>query len=172
MECPFPVVDERSRGYLGREPTIDERELVQWMRKADPPRRILHVGVGNSLMFLEFGAVVVQGMTKDGGEAAHSRSLGVDCILCNKYDTASYRAALRSPFDCIVDVNIRSFACCDRHFLGYMSMLKEVLAPQGMLLTSLHGLAWRIPTTRPELEKLCPEWGIRSEGSVVVMRPR
>src|SRR5262245_33518424 len=100
MNCPFPAVNERSRGFLDRGPTIDERELVPWMRKAGVPRRILHVGVGTSLMFLEFGAAVVQGLTKDGGEATHSRSLGLECILCNKYDTASYRAALRAPFDC------------------------------------------------------------------------
>jgi hypothetical protein len=113
----------------------------------------------------------VQGITKDGGEAAHASSIGLDVIVCNKYDVESYAASLRSPFDCIVDVNIRSYACCDRHFRNYMESMLNVLTSDGILLTSVRGLNYLVPTSLRELQRLCPDWSIQHDDNVVVMHP-
>ena len=169
--CPVPVVENDDRGWLGREPTSDEQELVAWMKGHGVPGRILHVGIGTALLSREFGTRVVQGLTRDGAEAENARGLGLDVILCNKYDVASYADALNSPFDCIVDVNIRSYACCDVHFREYMLQMLDSLAVEGRLLTSTRGLDYLVSTPIHELRRLCPEFTIRKWGNVVSMRP-
>jgi len=170
--CPVAVPPNDCVGWLGKDPTADEHELVQWVKKRKSPTRILHVGVGNALFSREFGSRVVQGISKDGGEVAHSRQFGLEVILCNKYDVMAYARSLLRPFDCIVDVNIRSYACCDVHFNDYMHLMLESLTPGGMLLTSLRGLDYLIPTPLRVLKSLCPDWTIQKEGNVVIMLPR
>lgn len=170
-DCPFPIEPNDNLGWIGREPTADEQEVVDWLKSRRLPSRILHVGVGTALLWREFGDCVVQGLTKDGGESDNAQSLGLEAIVCNKYDLDSYRGRLRDPFDCIVDVNIRSYACCDRHFKEYMGAMLATLSPSGMLLTSRRGLDYLVPTSLSELRTLCPQWRVRTHGKVVVMRP-
>lgn len=169
---PLAIVPNDDAGWLGREPTVDEQEVVAWMRRRRIPARILHVGVGTGFLSREFGSSVSQGLTKDGGEARHARTFGLEAVVCNKYDVASYSSSLYDPFDCIVDVNIRSYACCDDHFREYMDRMMNALTASGMLLTSRSGLEYLVPTSVEELRRLCRDWTIRTNGNVVVMRPR
>lgn len=170
LPCPAAVAPNNDVGWLGREPTPDEQEIVQWLKRRQLPKRICHVGIGAALLTKEFGSRVHQGLTKDGAEAEHARGLGLDVILCNKYDVPSYENRLSDPFDCIVDVNIRSYACCDRHFSDYMGRMLNALTVQGMLLTSVRGLEYLVPTGLPTLAHICPKWAIQNYGNVVVMR--
>ncbi len=169
--CPAPVAPNGDQGWLGREPTVDEQEIVAWLRKRALPASICHVGVGTALLSREFGHRVTLGITKDGAEAANARELGLKVVVCNKYDVASYEEFLRPGFDCIVDVNVRSYACCDTHFRAYMQKMNESLKPGGMLLTSTRGLDYLIPTSLDSLRRLCPEWSVRTRGTLVIMRP-
>jgi len=168
---PAAVEPNSSPGWVGREPTIDEREIVDWLKRRKVPSRILHVGIGTALLSREFGGRVVQGLTKDGGEASNARELGLDAIVCNKYDVRSYKTLLKNSFDCIVDVNVRSYACCDWHFAEYMDLMLQSLTRSGMLLTNRRGLDYLVPTSLAELRTLCPRWKVRAHANVVVMRP-
>jgi hypothetical protein len=170
--CDNEVVDPAGVGWLGRDPTTDEQEVVEWISSRPLPSRILHVGIGNAYLTGKFGKRVIQGLTKDGGEARHATTLGLNAILCNKYDVHSYQSLLNQPFDCIVDVNIRSYACCDVHFVEYMSLLRATLSRHGALLTNRRGLEYLRPTSIGALKELCPEWSIRQEGNVVILRRR
>jgi hypothetical protein len=169
--CPQSIIDPNGRGWLDREPTLDEQEVAAHLQRR-PPSRLLHVGVGGSFLFREFGPIVVQGLTKDGGEAERAGELGYEAILCNKYDVDSYANQLLPPFDMIVDVNIRSYACCDTHFLQFMELMRESLTRNGRLLTSQLGLDYLVPTSLPELQRLCPKWIVHSRGNVVILTPR
>ena len=143
--CPENVWPNNDTGWLAREPTNDEVEVVAWIKRHRLPERILHVGIGNSLLSREFGDRVVQGLTRDGGEATHAKQAGLETLVCNKYDVTSYEHLLERNIDCIVDVNIRSYACCDAHFLAYMDVMRTALSPGGYLLTSRSGLDYRVP---------------------------
>jgi len=172
QSCPYPIAPNEDQGWLGREPTEDEQEVVAWLkRRATVASHMLHVGVGTALLSREFGGRVAQGLTKDGAEAKNARSMDLDVLICNKYDVLPYKNLLKNPFDCIVDVNVRSYACCDTHFSEYMDVMLESLTPGGMLLTSRRGLDYLVPTSLDELRTLCPRWRVRSHGNVVVMRP-
>lgn len=171
-KCPNPRVDENGQGWLGKLPTEDERAIAHFLvRQNQSFSAILHVGVGNSLLFQLFGSKVRQGITLDGQEAHHSRTMGLPTILANKYAVSSYHHELSPPFDYVVDVNILSYACCDQHFLEYMELLRSCLSPHGVLLTSLLGLAYRKPTTLTELRQLCTNWTIGNRRNIVIMLP-
>ncbi|MFO1000106.1 MAG: hypothetical protein U0936_07205 [Planctomycetaceae bacterium] len=168
--CPESIVENSDQGWLGREPTLDEQEVVVWLRAQNRYESILHVGVGTSLLHSSFGSKVRQGLTRDGGEAAAARSAGLAVVVCNKYAVSSYCGRIVGPYDCIVDVNIRSYACCDKHFRDYMDYMYSLLSPDGVLVTSKLGLNYIHPTSIAQLQLLCPQWGVRCYRSVVVMR--
>jgi hypothetical protein len=170
--CPWPVEPNQETGWLGREPTVDEQEIADWIASRKLPEKILHVGVGNAYLTKRFGARISQGLTKDGGEKLYAESVGLPAILCNKYDVASYGSLLAGPFDCIVDANIRSYSCCDRHFLDFMNLMHRSLTPDGRLITSRRGLDYLVPTSLPELGRLCPGWRTRTSDNVVILSPR
>lgn len=169
---PAVVEPNDDPGWLGREPTIDEQEVVSWMKQRALPANILHVGVGTGYLSRQFGARVRQGITRDGAEARQAAEAGLKTLLCNKYDVASYSSRLGEDFDCIVDVNIRSYSCCDEHFGEYMNRMLDALSFSGLLITSKCGLGYLVPTSTDDLKRLCPQWRIRAYGNVVTMRPR
>ena len=169
--CPAPIQPNDDQGWLGREPTDDEQEILAWLRARPLPERILHVGVGNALLTRELGSRVSLGLSRDGGEVVNAARLGLGVILCNKYDVPSYRQHLNNSFDCIVDPNVRSYSCCTHHFVEYMDVMLSVLSSRGCLVTSRRGLAYLVPTSLSELAVLCPAWRIRAYGNVVVMKP-
>lgn len=170
--CPDSVGPNEDRGWLGKPPTVDEREIADWMSTRPLPARILHVGVGGGYLTSRFGARVAQAVTRHGAEAASAEARGLETIVCNKYDIRSYASLLAIPFDCIVDPNIRSYSCCDEHFGEFMELMRRSLSRGGALLTSRHGMDYLVPTSIGDLRRLCPEWRARTQGSVVVMRPR
>ncbi len=171
VPCPEPVGPNNDTGWLGRAPTDDEQEILAWLKDRGAPEKILHVGVGNALLFQAFGTRVRQGLSRDGGEVANAATLGFDVVLCNKYDVESYRRLLHNSFDCIVDPNVRSYTCCTPHFIAYMDAMLAALTPRGALYTSKRGLAYLVPTSLAQLRELCPAWRITAHGNVVVMRP-
>jgi hypothetical protein len=168
--CPENINDNSDQGWLGRAPTQDECEVVEWLSRKQLPDSILHVGVGNSLFHEKWGSRVHQGLTRDGGEAMMARSKGLEVIVCNKYSVLSYNHLLKGPFDCIIDVNIRSYACCDAHFLEYMDCMRRNLTDRGSLITNQRGLNYLKPTSVKALRTLCPCWTISTDGNIVVMR--
>jgi hypothetical protein len=170
--CPSTEVNARGKGWLGRAPTPDEREILSYLlKRRSLPQSILHIGVGNSLLYQALGDVVKQGLTLDGQEEEFSREMGLPTILANKYATETYSTELLPCFDCIVDVNIRSYACCDKHFRDYMLLLANRLSSNGVLLTSRRGLAYRKPTSLTELRQLCPQFHIKPLKNVILMLP-
>jgi len=170
--CPEIIIENCDQGWLGREPTLDEQDVVAWLQSQKLYERILHIGVGTSLLHAGLGSRVRQGVTRDGGEATVARSAGLDVVVCNKYAVPSYRDKILGPFDCIVDVNIRSYACCDAHFMEYMRFLLSLLSPQGVLVTSNRGLQYLHPTSIKALRSLFTDCAVRCHGNVVVMRLR
>jgi hypothetical protein len=167
--CRDVVVDPDGTGWLGKPTTPDEQEVSDWLASHLSFVRILHVGVGNGSLRRRFGARVTQALTKDGAEARNAETLGLPTLVCNKYDIGSYAAELCGPFDCIVDVNIRSYACCDVHFREYMQLMRSSLSPDGVLLTNRRGLNYLVPTSAADLRKLCPDWTIQAKGNVLAL---
>lgn len=172
LHCPSFEIHRDGQGWLGRVPTGDEQEILQFLLKRRRiPEAILHIGVGNSLFFQALGTSVRQGLTIDEKEAVFSRGLGLPTLLCNKYAVSSWKHNTIGPFDCIIDVNIRSYSCCDTHFFEYISALADNLSPRGVIITSRRGLSYLKPTTVLQLRQMFEDWSIAEHNNVVIMKP-
>jgi hypothetical protein len=67
-------------------------------------------------------------------DAANARTL-----LANKHDERLL-PSIGGNFDLIVDVNLKSFACCERHFRTTMLFFAGSLTSRGKLITAQSGL--------------------------------
>ncbi|KAF1004055.1 MAG: hypothetical protein GAK28_04219 [Luteibacter sp.] len=152
----WPLVD-----YSACEPTTDQVAINRWLGHAGlEGRSILHVGAGNSSvaqLAAERGARVV-GVTVAVNELLHGERLGLpgySVKLLNKHGepfTATFRD---TTFDIVVDNNLASFACCQRHFERYFEALAGLLADDGVLVTHWNGMQWVLDVGIDDVE---PAW--------------
>ncbi|MES2642242.1 MAG: hypothetical protein V4850_22350 [Myxococcota bacterium] len=111
-----------------------------------PSTRLLHVGVGCSDLAVRFAGAVahIDGVTVIAEEQATAARCGLanyHVWMLNKHAPAL--AALRGPYDLVVDNNPGSYACCRRHFRFTMERYAAVLAPGGRVVTDARGARWR-----------------------------
>lgn len=129
--------------------TCAERAVIAYLTETKPRCRgknLLHVGLGNGSLFKATRAELrsfvgitisepeLQEFRRRFGDASEARIL-----LANKHDPRFF-AAIGSEFDVIVDVNLKSYACCEKHFHETMSFFGHSLAEGGTLLTAQSGL--------------------------------
>ena len=153
-----PGIDESPahRDWSARPTTKDQRRIEEFIAPRLTARsRILHVGIGSSALALRFSREVewIDGLTISQAEQQHALGLdlpGYDVRLMNKYSRDF--AAMTSAYDFILDNNPSSFACCLRHFQRMMLAYRSRLAPGGMLVSDLLGLA-HLASDEPKLRR-------------------
>ncbi len=142
-----PGNDEVSewRDWSERESTEDQQRIERFLKTLRlDGTRFLHVGIGNSAFARTFcaAAALVDGITIQPGEIERAARLpGYRTFLVNKF-AMDLPAVLPRRYDFIIDNNPSSYACCRKHFLTMMSSYTRLLAPEGSILTDLHGLWW------------------------------
>jgi len=107
---------------------------------------LLHVGIGNSALFdaLADNLSKYIGITISLPEVERfNRKVGgsnIDrVILGNKYDCRVY-SQISELLDIIVDVNLKSFACCEKHFQHLITFYADRLRIGGAILTTDSGV--------------------------------
>lgn len=149
---PFDLTPAHTISSYECQPTSGAEAAIMAFLKSEPRRylnkRLLHVGVGNSSLPLEFAAYLSEyvGITISLPEIANfDRKLtGVrraKALLLNKYDPRMYRG-LPGKFEIIVDTLLKSFACCEKHFEQMMEFFVSKLTRDGILLTTKTGVLW------------------------------
>lgn len=129
--------------------TCAEQAVIRYLGEV-PERycgkRLLHVGIGNGALFAAIGEglAAFTGITISRAELEkfNERFAGMDAttaLLANKHDERVY-PSIGGDFDLIVDVNLKSFACCEKHFQSTMDYLAGALSPGGILMTAQSGL--------------------------------
>ncbi|NUS45922.1 MAG: hypothetical protein HOQ24_19790 [Mycobacteriaceae bacterium] len=148
-----PLVD-----WSGCEPTPDQAVMNRWLttRPLDA-LAILHVGAGNSspARLAASTARAVDAVTVSPHELTHARGLelpGYTVHLVNKYSEQFACALTGRQFDCILDNNLVSFACCQRHAERYFETLAALLNPDGIIVT--HRLGMRFILESAGVEKV------------------
>jgi hypothetical protein len=121
------------------------RYLVQWPDRYRG-KSLLHVGVGNGALFAATKAALgaFTGVTISRPELdKFNREFGglpnARVVLANKHDDRVFDA-IGDRFDIIVDVNLKSFACCEKHFGRTMTYFARSLSQGGSLITAQSGL--------------------------------
>lgn len=152
----WPLID-----YSSCPPTDDQIAINRWLTHAPlAGKRILHVGAGNSslasLLADKVGAIVAVTVSVD--ELRHAQMLDLPFytpLLMNKHGEAFANAFDAGSFDYIVDNNLSSFACCQKHFERYFAAIAEALAEDGVILTHWLGMRWVLDVGVDDVE---PAW--------------
>ena len=109
-------------------------------------RRLFHVGIGNGALPQALGSGLRRyvGITISLPELGQfeARFRGADQYagyLFNKHDPRAY-GVIEGRFDIIVDVNLKSYTCCEEHFEALMQFYLDRLSGDGIIVTAESGL--------------------------------
>ena len=105
---------------------------------------ILHVGVGNSKFAQRFASRAhrIDGLTVHQNEKTHADALGLPnytVYVLNKY-SPEFASVITDTYDFIIDNNLASFACCQRHFAVMVENYLRVLTSHGQIVTCQIGM--------------------------------
>jgi len=135
-------------------------EAIDWTRQQTTPdqarieavldamalagARLLHVGVGNSLLARRFADRVrgIDGLTLHPNEKTYAEALAIanyTVYVINKHGQ-EIASTLAHAYDFIIDNNLASFACCKKHFFVMMENYISVLRSRGRILTCQIGM--------------------------------
>ena len=154
----MPGTDEspRNRDWSERPTTRDQKRIEDFIAPLlQKGSRLLHVGIGNSLLARRFSGQVaaIAGATIARAELDHAQTLCLQDYtvhLANKYARSFVK--IGHGFDFIIDNNPTTFACCRIHFFRMMASYQAMLAPGGMIVTDRAGLA-HLASDNPALER-------------------
>ena len=155
QRATWPLLD-----YSQCEPTEDQQAINQWLQQAELDGcEVLHIGTGNSSVArLLAGRARVTSVTVAAGEWEHGRSLGIadyQVHLLNKHGLEFAERFAARRYDCVLDNNLASFACCQRHLERYFETLAGLLSERGFVLTHWLGMQWTLDLGVDDVE---PAW--------------
>jgi len=162
--------------------TPDERAIILYLGNILHPNyllqqklNLLQIGVGNSEMAQQLSKRVAHfdGITIAGKEVIHSEiisksndMINYDVHIVNKYDIPSMKIKLNNnrKFDVITDNNLKSYACCQKHFLKYFEFIVSLLSKNGSIITASGGMGWpSIPAGKVDLTNPKRRGGVTSQ---------
>ena len=165
--CPFGcVLFNDNSNYLyweNRQATNDEVEIVNYLNNFSKDKRfkILHIGIGNSYIAQYLNCFdSLDGISVANNEIIYANKLNIKnykCLFLNKLSETAFNNNLFSKYDMIIDVNLKSYSCCNRAFYKMFNEYTKILNYNGSILTGKKGMNWsRLlkPVYRFSLKKL------------------
>ena len=149
LTLPFP---DSALNWLALS-TPDQIRIESWLSShldnltiAADDAVLLHVGVGNSDFAKRFCPQVraVHGLTVGLRERAVAYRMGIpnyQTYRINKYHPQLLSWLDWVPYSFIVDNNLASYACCQKHFNSLLTNYALMLREDGAILTDRAGLA-------------------------------
>lgn len=128
--------------------TSDEIEIIDYLNKQDLVNtiNILHVGIGNSYLAKNLKIKSnIDGISISNNEILNAKKLNIDnynFIFLNKLSSNFLKNFNKNQYDLIIDVNLKSFSCCDLAFEKMFSNYILLLKKGGKILTAKNGLNW------------------------------
>ena len=128
--------------------TNDEKYILNFLQKKITLKRkkILHVGIGSS--YLEENLknfYKIDGITLSGSEIINARKKKIrnyKIYFLNKFSEKSLFNKKLCCYDIIVDVNLKSYACCDIAFNHLFKQYVKMLKTNGVIITGKNGMRW------------------------------
>ncbi len=140
--------------WENRNATKDEVEIVNFLnfRYFDKKISVLHIGIGNSYVASNLKIFEkILGITISNNEINFAKTLKVNnyqSYFFNKLEKNVFSGEKFSKYDVIIDVNIKSFCCCEGSFNKLFSDYHKMLNSNGILVTGKKGMNWS-RTVRP-----------------------
>ena len=128
--------------------TSDEIEIVNYLNKNNNDKKldILHIGIGNSYVATELKKYnKIDGVTISGSEFNEGRKLNIpnyNIFFQNKYTLNGFERNVLNNYDIIIDVNLKSFTCCEKAFENLFKDYINMLKPEGKIITGQNGMKW------------------------------
>jgi hypothetical protein len=147
---PFDLTPAHTISSWESKPTTEAEAAVIAFLQCRPRlyagKRLLHVGIGNCSLpgalardLAAYVGLTISPPEKQLFEEKFAATEGVRVILANKHDPRAY-SKIEGRFDLIVDVNLKSFTCCEKHFDQLMDFYTERLNPGATLVTAESGV--------------------------------
>jgi len=128
--------------------TSDEVEITEYLNNLNTARKIkvLHIGIGNSYLAKTLKNFIhIDGISISNNEIQFAKNLKINnykCFFLNKLSDNSFNFFKKNNYDFIIDVNLKSFSCCDVAFNKMFSNYVSILNLNGSILCSKNGLNW------------------------------
>ena len=134
--------------WENRKVTNDEIDIINFLNSNNKNTNlsILHIGIGNSFLASKLDNYKeIIGITISQNEITYALSKNIknyQYFFLNKYKKNSLHIFNNKKFDVIVDVNMKSFSCCDRAFHNLFTQYTYLLKNNGFIITHNNGLKW------------------------------
>jgi predicted TPR repeat methyltransferase len=134
--------------WENRKVTNDEIDIVNFLNSVNKNTSldILHIGIGNSFLASRLSNYKeINGITISQNEIKLASSKGIKnyhFFFLNKYKANSLNIFKNKKFDIIVDINIKSFSCCDKAFHNLFIQYSNLLKNNGYIISHKNGLKW------------------------------
>ena len=134
--------------WENNEATNDEKDVITFLKNDDlfNNKRILHVGIGNSYIAKNLkNFKKIDGISLSKNELDLAKKSNIDnyeVFFQNKYCQNNILSKILNFYDIIIDVNIKSFACCDKAFVNLFKTYSKILNINGIVITSKAGMKW------------------------------
>tara|TARA_B110001454_G_C12580626_1_gene375943 strand:- start:84 stop:752 length:669 start_codon:yes stop_codon:yes gene_type:complete len=141
--------DKQSFSYWeSKKVTSDEKHIFNFLqnKKFINKKKILHVGIGNSYIeenLKNFNQI--DGVSLSGSEIISGRKKKIKnykIYFLNKFSKNTLFNKKLDRYDIIIDVNLKSYACCDIAFNNLFKQYLKMLKPKGIILTGKRGIKW------------------------------
>lgn len=128
--------------------TSDEKYVLNFLQKklSIKGKKILHVGIGNSYLEKNLkNFYKIDGITLSGSEILNGRKKKIKnykIFFLNKFSKKTLFNKKLSRYDIIIDVNLKSYACCDSAFKYLFKQYVKMLKHNGIIITGNNGMKW------------------------------
>ena len=152
------IFDDKS-DYLyweNRSVTNDEIDILNFLNSNKNNKKlvILHIGIGNSFLASKLNNFKeIFGITISQNEIVHAASKNIsnyNYFFLNKYKANSLDFFESKKFDIIIDINMKSFSCCNKAFMSLFNQYVKSLKGNGYIISHINGLKWS-RTVKPKL---------------------
>ena len=144
------VFNDKSK-YLyweNRSVTKDEIEIVDFLNNNFKNKKIsiLHIGIGNSYVASNLKCFKkIDGISISTNEINLANSLSINnykSYFFNKFEYNVFSNNFFSTYDAIIDVNLKSFSCCELSFKKLFEDYNSLLNQRGMIISGKRGMNW------------------------------
>ena len=128
--------------------TDDEIEIVNYLNSNSVNKlpNILHIGIGNSYLAKNLTNYnSIDGISISNNEILFAKNLNLPnykCLFLNKLSENAFDTFNDVKYDIIVDVNLKSYTCCDKAFHKMFSDFTKILNENGSIITGKKGMNW------------------------------
>jgi len=134
--------------WENRKVTTDEVEIVDFLNNQYKNNKIsiLHIGIGNSYVASNLNIFNnIDGISISSNEINLANKLNIKKyknFFFNKLENDVFSNSFFSKYDVIIDVNLKSFSCCDHSFNKLFSDYNKMLNINGIIITGKKGMNW------------------------------